>query len=77
MENHPVQPVSDFVFRFDLGDVREEPVYEDPARELVRSVLAALLDVVALTSGGSETRVDGFRFHNEPDRICGIYPESK
>jgi len=54
----------DFIFRFDLLAQREQPLYEEPIVEMVREQLNNLLNIVVLTSKGSEIKVDGFKFLN-------------
>ena len=48
--------------RFPLTPAEGAPMYENALVQMVRDQLAALLDVVALTSGGRVVRVDGFQF---------------
>ncbi len=50
------------VFRFPVAPAEGTPMYENALVQMVRDQLAALLDVVALTSGGRVIRVDGFKF---------------
>lgn len=61
------------VFRFPLAPGEGTPMYESALVQMVRDQLAALLDVVALTSGGRVVRVDGFQFLCDLD-TDQVYP---
>jgi len=65
----------DFIFRFKLDEIQDEKVYDDPLTEMVRSQLAALLDVVVLTENDKPVKVDGFKFINDLDTVITIFPK--
>jgi len=59
--------------RFPLTPAEGAPMYGNALVQMVRDQLAALLDVVALTSGGRVARLDGFKFLCELDSDQ-VYP---
>jgi hypothetical protein len=65
----------DFIFRFKLDEIQDEKVYDDPLTEMVRSQLAALLDVVVLTENDKPVNVNGFKFINDLDTVNSIFPK--
>ena len=65
----------DYIFRFPLEPDKLEVVYEDHLLELVRGLLADLLDCVVLTYHGKRVRVDGFRLLQDMDTEYKIFPD--
>ncbi len=65
----------DFVFRFSLLEEspENEIKYEDPLVEIVRGLIADLLDVAFLTYHGQRVRVDGFRLLQDPETQYEIF----
>ena len=63
IKNINVEDKGDFLFRWRLAEV-EQKKSKNPLREMIRSLLRELLDVVVLTYRGKGVRVDGFRFLN-------------
>ena len=64
----------EYVWRFKLSDERHQIPDTDALTEMVRSELKALLGCVALTHGGVDLKVTGFRFLGEPDEAHALYP---
>ena len=67
----------DYIFRFPLEPEKIETVYDDPLLEMVRGLLADLLDCVILTYKGKRVRVDGFRLLQDLDTQYEIFPKKK
>lgn len=67
----------DYIFRFPLEPEKLETVYDDPLLELVRGLLADLLDCIVLTHRGERVKVDGFRLVQEPDTEYEIFPKKQ
>ena len=65
----------DYVFRFPLEPEKLEAVYEDPLLELVRGLLADLLDCAVLTYHGQRVRVDGFCLLQDLNTEYKIFPD--
>lgn len=65
----------DYIFRFPLEPEKLETLYDDPLLELVRGLLADLLDCVILTYHGERVRVDGFRLLQDLDTQYEIFPK--
>lgn len=65
----------DYIFRFPLEPEKIETVYDDPLLEMVRGLLADLLDCVILTYKGKRVRVDGFRLLQDLDTQYDIFPK--
>lgn len=66
---------NDYVFRFPLDEEQPAPLYGNRLVEMVRQQLLALLDVVVLTSGRQEVKVNGFKFLNQadPDQVYPLW----
>ena len=62
----------DYIFRFRLEE-GPAPIYANNLVEMVRQQLAALLDVVVLTRGSQEVKVDGFKFLGDPTQIYSLW----
>ncbi len=67
----------DYIFRFPLEPEKLETVYDDPLLELVRGLLADLLDCVVLTYHGERVKVDGFRLVQDPDTEYEVFPKKQ
>ena len=65
----------DYIFRFPLEPEKLEVVYEDRLLELVRGLLADVLDCVVLTHHGKRVQVDGFRLLQDLDTEYKIFPD--
>ena len=71
-EDTPLEHDQDYIFRFRL---EEGPalIYANRLAEMVRQQLAALLDVVVLTRGSQEVKIDGFKFLGDPGQIYSLW----
>ena len=65
----------DYIFRFPLEPEKLEVVYEDHLLELVRGLLADLLDCVVLSYHGKRVQVNGFRLLQDMDTEYKIFPD--
>jgi len=65
----------DYIFRFQLEPDKLESVYDDPLLELVRGMLADLLDCVILTYKGKRVQIDGFRLLQDMETQYDIFPK--
>jgi hypothetical protein len=78
-EEAQTQPAGeeDYVFRFPLEPEKLETFYDDPLLELVRGLLADLLDCVILTYHGERVKVDGFRLLQDLDTQYEVFPKKE
>ncbi|KKM09098.1 hypothetical protein SY88_20330 [Clostridiales bacterium PH28_bin88] len=63
----------DFPFRFSLANQIEESKPSEALNEYVRKQILSLLDVAYLCYKGERVRIDGFQFHNDPDKIWNLF----
>lgn len=66
--------MADYVFRYKLDRTSGQPS-TDPLLEMMRSQLKSILNVVVLTEGGREVKVDGFKLLGDRSSIHEVFPQ--
>lgn len=75
-ENSPnINGSRDFIFRWKLEETKSnKKISRGGVGKFIQILLTELLDVISLTYGGKDLKVDGFRFLNET-KIRKIFPK--